>query len=194
LDVARFGDDSTTLAKRRGNAITEPIKMWRGKDLMETCGMIKVEWDATPGGMRPTEILVDVIGLGAGVVDRLRELNLPVRGINVAELPALDGHRFSRLRDELWWKAREWFEQRDCTIPNDEALVDELCGPLYTVTSAGKIQIEPKAHMKRRLGRSPDKADAFCLTFATTAAVASGGGGYAIRWGQPIRRNVKGVV
>ena len=72
--------------------------------------------------------------------------------------------------------------------------MDELCGPLYTVTSAGKIQIEPKAQMKRRLGRSPDKADAFCLTFATTAAVVSGGGGYAIRWGQPIRRNVKGVV
>ncbi len=136
---------------------------WRGKDLMETCGLIKVEWDATPGSMRPQEILVDVIGLGAGVVDRLRELNLPVRGINVAELPALDGHRFSRLRDELWWKAREWFEARDCTIPNDEALVDELCGPLYTVTSAGKIQVEPKSQMKRRLGRSPDKADAFCL-------------------------------
>jgi len=193
LDVARFGDDSTTLAKRRGNAITEPIKMWRGKDLMETCGLIKVEWDATPGNMRPQEILVDVIGLGAGVVDRLRELNLPVRGINVAELPALDGHRFSRLRDELWWKAREWFEARDCTIPNDEALVDELCGPLYTVTSAGKIQVEPKSQMKRRLGRSPDKADAFCLTFATTAAVVSGGG-YSLKWGQPLRRNVKGVV
>lgn len=194
LDVARFGDDSTSLAKRRGNAISEPIKMWRGKDLMETCGLIKVEWDATPGSLRPQEILVDVIGLGAGVVDRLRELNLPVRGINVAELPALEGHRFHRLRDELWWKAREWFEARDCTMPKDDGLVDELCGPVYTVTSAGKIQVEPKAQMKRRLGRSPDKADAFCLTFAGTAAAVSAGAGYSLKWGQPLRRNVKGVV
>ena len=128
------------------------------------------------------------------MVDRLRELSLPVRGVNVAELPAIDGNRFQRLRDELWWKAREWFEARDCVVPNDDSFVDELCGPLYSVTSGGKIQIEPKAQMKRRLGRSPDKADAFCLTFAGVAAAVSGSGGYAARWGQPLRRAVKGVV
>jgi len=194
LDVARFGDDASALAKRKGNSLIEPVRVWRGKDLMETCGLIKMEWDATPGSMRPIEIMVDVIGLGAGVVDRLRELNLPVRGVNVAELPAIDGNRFQRLRDELWWKAREWFEARDCVVPADDSFVDELCGPLYSVTSGGKIQIEPKAQMKRRLGRSPDKADAFCLTFAGVAAAVSGSGGYSARWGQPLRRAVKGVV
>jgi phage terminase large subunit len=193
LDVARFGDDSSALAKRRGNALVEPVKVWRGKDLMETCGLVKVEYDAA-GQHRPVEILVDVIGLGAGVVDRLRELGLPVRGVNVAELPALDGNRFQRLRDELWWKAREWFEARDCSIPDDESLIDELAGPLYSLTSSGKIQVEPKAHMKRRIGRSPDKADAFCLTFAGVAAVASGSGGYGFKWSQPLRRGVKGIV
>ena len=71
---------------------------------------------------------------------------------------------------------------------------DELCGPVYNVTSAGKNQVEPKAQMKRRLGRSPDKADAFCLTFAGTAAAVSAGAGYSLKWSQPIRRNVKGVV
>lgn len=193
LDVARFGDDSSALAKRRGNALMEPVRVWRGKDLMETCGLIKLEYDAA-GQHRPAEILVDVIGLGAGVVDRLREMGLPVRGVNVAELPAVDGNRFQRLRDELWWKAREWFEARDCTIPDDEALIDELCGPLYSLTSSGKISVEPKAQMKRRIGRSPDKADAFCLTFAGVAAMASGSGGVAFRWSQPIRRGVKGIV
>jgi hypothetical protein len=194
LDVARFGDDASALAKRKGNSLIEPVRVWRGKDLMETCGVIKMEWDITPGSMRPIEIMVDVIGLGAGVVDRLRELDLPVRGVNVAELPAIDGNRFQRLRDELWWRAREWFEARDCVVPNDDSFVDELCGPLYSVTSAGKIQIEPKSQMKRRLGRSPDKADAFCLTFAGVAAAMSGSGGYGVRWGKPLRRAVKGVV
>ena len=75
-----------------------------------------------------------------------------------------------------------------------DTIMDELCGPLYSVTSGGKIQIEPKAQMKRRLGRSPDKADAFCLTFAGVAAAVSGSGGYSARWGQPLRRAVKGVV
>ena len=90
LDVARFGSDRTALAKRRANQPIEPIKSWQGKDLMQICGIILEEYDACAYEDRPAEILVDVIGLGAGVVDRLREMDFcTVRGVNVSESAAL---------------------------------------------------------------------------------------------------------
>jgi len=39
---------------------------------MATVGKIKAEYDATPYDLRPSEIMIDVIGLGAGVYDRLQ--------------------------------------------------------------------------------------------------------------------------
>src|SRR5690606_34858204 len=137
LDVARFGDDTTALAKRRGNTLLEPIREWRKFDLMQTAGVIAKEYAETPYDKRPASINVDVIGLGAGVVDRLRELGLPVRGINVGEAPASAPERFMRLRDELWWKLREWFESRAVTMPPDNALKAELVSPKYKLESSG---------------------------------------------------------
>ena len=165
LDVARFGDDRTALAKRRGNTLLEPVTCWRGKDTMQTAGLVMEEWRAAGESERPSEILVDAIGIGAGVADRLGELGLPARGINVAEQPAATD-RFARLRDELWWRTREWFAARDCKIARDPALVAELSGPSYAFTSAGRLVIESKDEMKARGLASPDLADAFILTFA----------------------------
>ena len=85
VDVARFGDDRTALAKRQMNKLLEPVKCWNSTDLMATTGKIKAEYDATPYDPRPSEILIDIIGLGVGVYDRCKELGLPVRGINVGE-------------------------------------------------------------------------------------------------------------
>lgn len=165
VDVARFGEDRTALCKRRGNTMLEPIKSWRGKDTMQTAGMIKNEYDATHAKQRPIAILVDVIGLGAGVVDRLNEMGLPVKGVNVAESPSVED-QYARLRDELWFKARDWFFGRDVTMPQDEALIAELTLPSFRVLSTGKKQVESKDDLKRRGVTSPDLADAFCLTFA----------------------------
>lgn len=169
LDVARFGDDLTALAKRQGNVVPDPVRTWHGKDAMQVAGLVKAEWDATAKGARPVEILVDAIGIGAGVADRLRELGLPARGINVAELPAAR-ERYPRLRDELWFALREWLEARDSRLPEDEALIGELTGPRYAVESAGRLKVESKDEMKRRGLRSPDRADALCLTFAGNAS------------------------
>jgi len=166
LDVARFGDDTTALAKRRGNVLLEPVVEWKKLDLMQTTGVIMKLWHETPPENRPAAINVDVIGLGAGVVDRLRELGLPVRGVNVGEAAATSPERFMRLRDELWWKARDWFDSRSVVIPEDDALISELVGPTYKLESSGKIKIESKDDMKKRGIKSPNKADAFCLTFA----------------------------
>ena len=82
--------------------------------------------------------------------------------------------KFTRLRDELFWLAREWFEGRDVKIPQDDALIQEITGIRYKYLSTGKLKIESKDEMKRRGQRSPDVADSFVLTFADQGALASG--------------------
>jgi phage terminase large subunit len=189
VDVARFGDDSSSLAKRRGNWQLDPVQEWWGKDVMQTTGLVKAEWDKTPEKQRPVAINVDVIGIGAGVVDRLKELGLPVHGINVAEAPAInavEGRQFNRLRDELWWRCREWLERRDCKFADDDDTIAELTTPTYTILSNGLIQVERKDDMKKRGVKSPNRADAWNLTFADTAVAQS--------WGQPLKYPKLGVV
>jgi len=192
LDVARFGSDKSALAKRYGHVITE-VQAWAGLDLMQLCGRVKAEFDALLPQERPTEILVDSIGLGAGVVDRLRELGLPARGVNVAESPSL-GATYSNLRAELWFRVKAWLEQRNSRLPADEHLLAELASPRYTFTSSGKMKVEAKDEMRKRGLASPDKADAICLTFAGEAASAIYGSAGASSWSKPIRRNLKGVA
>jgi hypothetical protein len=189
VDVARFGSDCSALCKRRGNTVTEPVRLWRNLDLMQLTGAIKAEYDACQFEDRPSEILVDSIGLGAGVVDRLRELELPARGINVAESPAM-GQTYRNLRAELWYKAKAWLERRDCKLPRDERLVSELAMVRYTFTSNGKIQIESKDEIRKRGRGSPDVADAFVLTFGSDAATASYGYSMQGAWKKPLRRGL----
>ena len=165
VDIARHGDDRCALAKRRGNTLLEPVMWWSGVDLTVSAGKIRRMWEDCPLDDRPSEILIDSIGLGAGVLDMLSEAGLPVRGVNVAETPSASD-QYARLRDELWFKGREWFHGRDVKIANDEALIAELTAPTYDFTSNGKIVVEAKKDMKKRGLRSPDLADAFLLTFA----------------------------
>ncbi|MDE2022271.1 MAG: hypothetical protein KGI71_05175 [Patescibacteria group bacterium] len=169
VDVARFGADRTALAKRRGNVLLDKVQAWRGKDTMQTAGMLKEAFDRLPGAERPVSIYVDVIGLGAGVVDRCQELGLPVVGVNVAESPAI-ADQFMRLRDELWFKCRDWFAARDVCIPDDQALIAELSLPNYRVESSGKKKVQSKEELKKLGVTSPDLADALVLTFAQGGA------------------------
>ncbi len=165
VDVARFGDDRSALAKRQGNVLLGPVESWRSLDTMQTAGRIHEQWKATSPRDRPARVVVDVVGLGAGVADRLRELGLPVTGINVGE-SASNGKRYRNLRDELWFLGREWLEGRDTILPADTALIAELTAPHYSYASSGQILVESKDEMKRRGLASPDLADAFLLTFA----------------------------
>ena len=181
VDVARFGADRSAIAKRQGNVLTEPIKTYQGRDLMEMAGIVLSEYEDCHYRMRPQSIYIDAIGIGAGLADRLRELDLPAVAISVSETASLKD-RFNRLRDELFWNAREWFESRDCYIPKDDALIQEITGIRYKYLSNGKLKIESKDEMKRRGQRSPDVADAFVLTFAGNGAIAGGySRGYASR-------------
>lgn len=191
LDCARYGSDRSALAKRKGNHLTENVKTWRDKSTMELAGIILNEYETTPIMERPQEILVDSIGVGAGVVDRLIELDLPARGINVAESASLSD-KYMRLRDELWGKTREFFEAKECVLPDDAQLVHELAAPRFSFTSSGKIKIESKDELRKRGIKSPDLADAFCLTFATTAVAAAHGSRFA--WQQTLDVDTSYIV
>jgi len=168
VDVARFGVDRTTLVKRCDNATLEKHKAWGGVDTMQTAGRIYAEWLDTPVEQRPVTILVDVIGIGAGVCDRLQEIGLPVAGVNVAESASVS-ELYSRQRDELWFMARKWLEKRHSKLFPDETLIAELSLPKYKYTSNGKLKVESKEELKKRYPQSPDVADAFCLTFAAAS-------------------------
>lgn len=193
LDVGRKGSDPSALAKRKGNLLTEPVKLYRGLDLMDLVGRIKAEFDATLPSERPEVIYVDTIGMGAGVYDRGKELRLPMRGINVSESPSLTD-QYLNLRTELWFKGRAYFERRDCRV-SDKDLLAELGALTYKYSSSGKRQAEAKDDLKKRLPRmgSPNRADAFLLTLAGHAVVAAGLGDRRA-WAQPIRRNIPGLL
>ena len=187
IDVARFGDDRSVLCKRRGNVVLE-IKTWQGLDLMQLTGAIVNEAKVE----KPAEMCVDSIGLGSGVADRLRELGYTVRDVNVSESSAMNPNA-AKLRDELWLSLKEWLNTRAVKLPKMDDLRQELVAPTFTFTSNGKVKVEGKAEMKRRGLRSPDLADALCLSLAS---IASRVGGRSPRWvpGKPIRREIKGVV
>ena len=190
LDVARFGADKTALCKRYGNVVTE-ITSWQGLDLMQTVGRVMAEYEGLSPSMRPSEILVDSIGVGGGVVDRLRELGAPVRGINVGEAPAM-GATYMNLRAELWFKTKGWLEDRSCKLPNDDQLLAELTSIRYAFTPGGKMKAESKDDMRKRGLKSPDLADALCLTMASDAATALSGS--MSTWKKEIRRNLRGIA
>lgn len=171
LDVARFGSDRTVLTKRQGNVLLEPPIIWKNKTTTQVAGLVVDEYRRTVSDMKPEEICIDVIGYGAGVVDILSERGSEfkgrVTGINVAESAAVDPQNF-RLRDELWWLGRKWFEDRDCSIPvtGCEDLISELTTPTYDFTASGKRIVARKEDVKKDLGFSPDIADSFLLTMA----------------------------
>mgnify|MGYP001251557802 FL=1 len=190
LDVARFGSDATALCKRQGPIVTE-LRSWRGLDLMQTTGRVVAEYEALAPSKRPAEILVDSIGVGSGVVDRLQELGLPVRGVNVAESPSM-GDTYMNLRSELWFKCKAWLEDRSCKLPKDDQLIAELTAIRYSFTSSGKMKAESKDEMRKRGLGSPDLADALCLTMASDAATALSGAFKT--WRGELKRNLLGIA
>lgn len=177
IDPGRGGDPSGFI-DRSDNAIFD-IDEFRLDDTMRLTGTIVSRWNTTPQSKRPVLIFVDAIGLGAGIADRLEELGLPVVAVNVAESASLSD-RYVRLRDELWFEARHWFETMQVTLPTkaENPLVEKLTHELSSVESEymsnGKLQVESKERMKRRGVPSPNIADALCLTFAGGGAVVNG--------------------
>ena len=111
---------------------------------------------------------MDEIGVGAGVVDRLKEQGYPVRGINVARR-AQQEKLFANLRAEGYWRLKELFASGEIDIPNDHQLMGELAALRYSFDSQGRVLMESKDAMRQRGLPSPDKADALMLAFLESA-------------------------
>ena len=159
VDVARYGSDRSVILRRRGQTV-EDIRTFRRLDTMQLTGWVAAairEW----GG---AEVYVDEIGVGAGVVDRLKEQGFRVRGVNVARAARQDG-LFANLRAEGYWRLRELFAAGQIVIPRDHQLIGELAALRYSYDSQGRIQMESKEAMRQRGLPSPDKADALMLAF-----------------------------
>ena len=162
VDPARFGSDSTVIAIRQGRDIVE-LKKYKGDDTMTVVGHIIEAIEQ----YRPALVNIDEGGLGAGVVDRLKEQRYKVRGVNFANKsknPMMYGNK----RAEMWGDMKQWL--RDASVPNDRYLKTDLISPLIKPDSKGAIFLESKKDMKARGLASPDAADAIALTFAFPVA------------------------
>jgi hypothetical protein len=165
VDVARSGVDKTVMALRFGPVITE-LRHTSKEDTMATTGRVKGIVDAIP----KMQAVVDVIGIGAGVVDRLREQRVPVEGFNASEgTPRRDKSRemgFVNSRSAAHWAVREMLDPasgEDIALPPEDLLTGDLTAPHWRVTSTGKIQVESKDDIKKRIGRSTDDGDAVVM-------------------------------
>lgn len=162
LDVARFGDDSSSLTPRQGR-VAWVGREFRGLDTVELAEqLIRAidKWGADAA-------FVDGTGVGGGVIDHCRHRNY---GHIVHEVQfgsrALDPKAYENRRTEIHWKLAEWVKGGGSLPPKDQLLAAELTAPTYWFDAKGRVCLESKDDIKARLGRSPDKADSLALTFA----------------------------
>ncbi len=163
VDPARFGDDHTVVAMRNGDRL-EWVVRWSGRDLMFTAGKI-AEFINT---YKPDATFIDVVGLGAGVVDRLHQLNYPVISAGGGNA-AMKKHLYVNKRNEMWGTMKEWLSQSG-DIPAHDILLSDLAMVEFEYDSRNRQVMELKKHMKARGLPSPDVADALALTFYSPIA------------------------
>jgi hypothetical protein len=175
VDVARGGEDRTVLAMRHGDAIRE-LRRFPRQDTMETTG-------AAVSAISGTEAyaIVDVIGIGAGVVDRMREQGANVQSFNAGEhtdwQDVSQTLQFANLRSAAWWSLRELLDPAQghaIALPPDDMLTGDLTAPHWRMSSGGKIVLESKDDIRRRIGRSTDDGDAVVQAFWQSTALVGG--------------------
>ena len=198
VDVARFGDDDSVVAPRRGRKLGY-LRSCSGFDTVEVAGMAlaTIRELHKPGEELPL-VKVDTIGVGAGVADYLRhyrnERDEPVCevvDVQVSE-SSDEPEKYPNKRSQLWFEVKEWLAQNGA-LPDDESgddtAVADLFGELsakFTFDCKGRQVVERKKDFKRRLGRSPDRADAVALAIhdpGTAGIEAESGDPNGYRWG-----------
>lgn len=169
VDPARGGGDKTGIIDRQGRVIGGRVcKRLDSNDLMATAGEIQ----RLARDINPAKIVIDTTGLGAGLYDRLKELmGDKVEGVNFGAR-AFDPQHYSNRRAEMWDLMRQWFDDAaGVVVPDDDAFQGDLCAVIRgqgatRFNSSGQLVLEPKDHVRERLGYSPDLGDAAALTFA----------------------------
>lgn len=169
FDVARSGTDETVLAYRYDQVIDE-LEIHSMTDTMETAGFLV---RGMSNEKRKNGYLIgDVIGIGAGVVDRMREMEYNVYAFNAAEgtdnTDRSGEMGFLNKRAGAWWNLRELLDPANglvLALPPDDMLLGDLTAPKWFITSAGRIKVESKDDIKKRIGRSTDRGDAVVMAF-----------------------------
>jgi hypothetical protein len=162
IDVARFGDDRTVIFPRQGIASFTPIVMRHARDSAVSVDIAsrvmakKHEWQGE------LEFFDDTVGWAHGAIDVMRAAGNSPYAI-AFDRPAND-QRYANMRAEMWMKMAEWIKA-GAALPHIPELVTELTSPTYFFHN-GKFQLESKDQIKKRIGKSPDLADALALTFA----------------------------
>lgn len=170
LDVARYGSNKCVMGLRYGDAV-ESIQVWGQTSTMATVNRAYDLWRETGA----SKVVVDVIGLGGGVVDRLLELGVPCEGFN-SQHRAWTYGEFSSRRSELWWLVRLRLENDRLHYPMTEddngnvapggQLIKDLVAPEYGITGTGRLKVETKEDLLARQVPSPDYADMLVMLFA----------------------------
>lgn len=166
VDVARFGDDQSVICFRRGrDACTIPWRKYRAVDTMTLAAEIATLQDQN----QVDAVFVDGVGIGAGVVDRLRQLGRKVFDVQSGGAPSGVTHlnrplKVKNKRVEMWALMRDWLETG--AIPDDNELESDLTGIEYGYDADDRVMLEKVEDMKKRGLASPDNATALALTFA----------------------------
>lgn len=161
VDVSRYGNDQTIIIKRQGYKVFPPMKL-RLLDNMEVAGKVVEMYRGLPAGR--CMICVDGIGVGAGVVDRLKQLGLPVIDVQSAEKP-IDTRTYANKRAENWGRMKDWLIAGGA-LPNDSELERQLTALEYGLNKKLQIILQSKEDIRRHGGVSPDIADALAFTFS----------------------------
>ena len=168
VDVARGGEDRSVIALRQGNTIMELRRYAYSDDTMLLANQI----DAIQGAHQAPVAIVDVIGVGAGVYDRQRERGRPCRPFNSSEATKrtdISGEfGFANKRSHAWWNLREMLDPQsgcDVALPPDDRLTGDLVAPKWRLMAGGRIQVESKDEIKKRIHRSTDDGDSvvYCM-------------------------------
>jgi len=166
LDPAWYGDDASVICKREGNIVL-PFKgdaVVHGYDTQQVAAWAAAHYNETSPRHRPDAIPVDTVGIGAGVYDAMRAMNLPVIAVNVQGKP-VNPTKYANIRAEIFCRVKDWLVDGRGGLPDDDFLLAELTAIKYKYAQKGAILLEDKKETKKVLKRSPDRADSLSVTF-----------------------------
>ena len=165
IDIARGGADNNVVRFRRGlDARSFPVIRVPGSESRDTTLFIAKAVTVIQE-LKPDAVFVDSTGVGGPVADQLRRLMPEMVVIDIGFANTAPDRHYANMRTYIWWRLRDMLKS-GLAIEDDSALERELTSPEYTHNARDQIQLEKKSEIKKRLGISPDDADALALTCA----------------------------
>ena len=174
VDVARFGGDRSCIVQRQGLAVLPPLP-FTGLDTMTLAGVVISHIER----WKPDAVFIDSGAMGAGVIDRIRQLGYPCIDVTFGS-KAIDDKRYFNKRTEMYFKVAQYLKKDGGSLPDNASLREELCNIYYGYDNKGRLKLKSKDEIKEIIGRSPDMGDALALTFAAPVVsrhdIAAGNG------------------